>query len=726
VLNLRSLAQKGTAQEVTKFLETLPDSYAGIYIFYMKEIEAQDHASRTRAFQVLSWLSHALGSLTIDAIKHALSVRTGDREFHDDAQPDADNLVSVCCNFVMVDQKTKTIRLVHGTAEEYLKTIGSSKFPASHSIISSTCLTYLSLGQFTGLCLSQGNVERRSLSYPFYRYAAENWSKHVALDNLESSLQDSIIEFLESRQRYGADEAMARHRRSAWGADGGTPWTDWNRMSIQRRDLPLHAAATYGLRKTVAFLLKERGYRVDQLNNFGETALHRAAQVGQASTMDELLVNGADVNAKVLHHYLGQATAMILASSCLQMDTVRVLLNRGVDVNASDPQNRLTPLHFAASMSTDLARFVLEYGADPNLTALRPPIFPERGPMTSLHLCVYLAHAYDGAIDRARLLLDSGAHINKQTGLGSTALHLAIAGGHQGLVRILLDREANVYLTNGEGKSPIQLAQELGYFSWVKDWIQPSILEDILHNAPALIQAIWAIDIERVRNLLDQDIDITERDQNGKSPWDYCVLSANIQIANMLADHMDSRSLPDYIGSDAFETAVPRMTAFDYSDNTTWERTLQICQRLVGYRMAFNGNLDFARGRSPVGNYNKTCLIWAAELGRLAEVEFLLDCGSDVNAQDMFGSTAAGYAIANNNEAIAKILIDHGADLSIKDRFGRTPLHTADGSSIPSMRASLEAALAKRDAKTSQNEKEDQAVVHAGYSAGASHDTEFR
>lgn len=57
------------------------------------------------------------------------------------------------------------------------------------------------------------------------------------------------------------------------------------------------------------------------------------------------------------------------------------------------------------------------------------------------------------------------------------------------------------------------------------------------------------------------------------------------------------------------------------------------------------------------------------------------------------------------NQDIAKILIDHGADLTIKDRFGRTPLHTADGSSIPSMKASLEAALVERDAKMIQNEK---------------------
>lgn len=511
-----------------------------------------------------------------------LSIQQGDIESQEEAQYDAGSLVSVCCNFVEVDQETKTIRLLHETAEEYLKSIRSIKFPGGHSIISSTCLKYLSLDKFSELCGLQTIVEQRSRRDPFYQYAAKNWPKHVVLDDLESQLQESIVDFLESRQRYGTDETMARHRYSAWGTDRSSPWTDWNRLSHDRRDSPLHAAATYGLRKTVRFLLKERGYIIDQLNNFGETALHRAAQVGQTTTMDELILNGADLNAKVHHHYLGQATPMILASVCLRIDAIRVLLNRGVDVNASDPQKRLTPLHFAASMDTNLTRFLLDYGADANLAAFQPP-------MTSLHFSVYFAHAYDGACDRVKLLLNSGAHINLRNGSGNTALHIAILGGHQDLAHALLEGGADIYLTNRQEKSPIQLAKELGHFSWLEKWIRPPFLHDILQQTPALTQAIWANDISRVHHLLEENADLTEQDQNGKSPWDYCVLSTNVEIAGILADHVDSKGLSARIGSDAFESALTRMTTFDYSDNNVWEKALTICNRL----------LEISRGGEP-------------------------------------------------------------------------------------------------------------------------------
>jgi hypothetical protein len=290
--------------------------------------------------------------LTFRALQHALCVASGDSELHEDDQLDADALTSVCAGLVVVDTETEGIRLVHETALDYLMRISSKRFPQGHQTISSSCLAYLSLVNFLGLCASETRLGARLKRYPFYRYAAQYWPQHVILGDLESSFQDSIIAFLESGQRHSADEVVARQHRSAWGgADNVGPWTDWNRISTKRRDSPLYAAAIYGLRKTVDFLLK-KGYKVDQRNNFGETALHRAAQVGQTTIIRELMIHGADLNAKVTQHYLGEATLIILASICQQADAVRVLLNYGADVNGYDPAKRYTPLHLAASMDT--------------------------------------------------------------------------------------------------------------------------------------------------------------------------------------------------------------------------------------------------------------------------------------------------------------------------------------------------------------------------------------
>lgn len=218
-----------------------------------------------------------------------------------------------------------------------------------------------------------------------------------------------------------------------------------------------------------------------------------------------------------------------------------------------------------------------------------------------------------------------------------------------------------------------------------------------------MIQAIWANDIRPAHHLLEQDADLTEQDQNGKWPWDYCVLSTNVEIAETLADHFDSKGLPAHIVSDAFESALTRMTIFDYSDNNIWKKALTKCNRLLRYRKAVNPNLDFANVRSTVNMNNKTCAIMAAEVGRVLEVEFFLKCGTDVNAQDIYGCTAAHYSVnETKNRQTLPLLIEYGADLNIKDRFGHTVLQTADRSSDPGIRAFLEDAIAKRDIRLGQ------------------------
>ena len=660
---------------------------------------------------------------TVGALQTALLMQQEYMDSQEEVSSDAESLVSICCGFVEVDQETQVIRLLHETAEEYLKSVRSANFPNGHSIISSTCLKYLSLDKFSRLCGLQTLVEERSRNDSFYAYAAKNWYKHVLLGDLESQLQEQIVAFLESHQRLSTDETMARHRHSAWGTDKSSPWTDWNRNSTQRRDLPLHAAATYGLRRTVRFLLKERGYVIDRPNTFGETALQRAAQVGQTATMDELILNGADLNAKVQHWYLKQATPMILASVCLQIDAVRVLLNHGVDINAFDSENRFTPLHFAASMDTNLTHFLLDWGADPNVLAVRAPHFPELPPMSSLHFCVYFAHAYGGACNRLKLLLKSGAHVNQWNGRGNTALHIAILGGHLDLAEILLDSGADIYSTNLQDKSPIQLAKELGYFSWFQKWIPPAILDGILQTTPLLSQAIWKNDIPLVYHLLEQDVDLVERDHSAKSPWDYCVLNTNVEIAEILANHMDRKGLPARIGSDAFGSALFRMTTFDYSDTNAWEKALTICNRLLKYREAENPTRDFAKVRSTVNQYNKTCVIMAAEIGRVGEVEFFLKCGTDVDATDVYRSTAAHYAVhANKNRETLALLIKYGANLSIKEQHGHTVLDAADGSIEPGLRKFLEDELAKRDNQVGNGRSESQATSQSGDLITIAHD----
>ncbi len=58
-------------------------------------------------------------------------------------------------------------------------------------------------------------------------------------------------------------------------------------------------------------------------------------------------------------------------------------------------------------------------------------------------------------------------------------------------------------------------------------------------------------------------------------------------------------------------------------------------------------------------------------------VQFLVQEGVDINAQDFWGYTPLHLFAESGNEEIAQILIEHGADMSIRSRKGETPLDFA-------------------------------------------------
>jgi len=115
--------------------------------------------------------------------------------------------------------------------------------------------------------------------------------------------------------------------------------------------------------KTIRLLCKQKGINLDRTNAYGNTALHVAAMCGHTEVLQELLKNGAAVDAP---NPFNSQTALAYAAAMGHAKAVNVLLGHGADANALDDEG-CSPLHRAVGgFSLECVELLLKHGADPN------------------------------------------------------------------------------------------------------------------------------------------------------------------------------------------------------------------------------------------------------------------------------------------------------------------------------------------------------------------------
>jgi ankyrin repeat protein len=202
----------------------------------------------------------------------------------------------------------------------------------------------------------------------------------------------------------------------------------------------------------------------------GSTALLHAAAFAPISTVKLLLDKGADVNAK------NRRSSTALHWAIRDEAKVRLLLEHGANVNAKQADGR-TPLYTAASLANPdvIVKLLLEKGADVSIptangqTALMA--VSGRGNTEAMRMILEKkadVHAKSGTgatalmgaagsrnPEAVKLLLAKGADVNARTKKDETALAGAATAGVDEVVKILLDAGANVNVADDRGYTPL-------------------------------------------------------------------------------------------------------------------------------------------------------------------------------------------------------------------------------------------------------------------------------
>ena len=178
-----------------------------------------------------------------------------------------------------------------------------------------------------------------------------------------------------------------------------------------------------------------------------------AAGRGDWDTVKYLIAKGVNINASDTDG----TTALMFASSSGNTEIVQLLLTYGTTTVNRMRNDGLTALKLASSKGhKDIVLLLLSHGADIDESSYT-------NGLTALMLASRNNHK-----DVVQLLLDKGAAVNEKDQGDSTALMIASAKGHKDIVQLLIDRGADIKSRNNNGSTALMEASREDHSDIVK------------------------------------------------------------------------------------------------------------------------------------------------------------------------------------------------------------------------------------------------------------------
>ena len=501
-----------TKNQIFEFLKCLPTELEGIYKRILMRLERGRGRNVEDGQKMLQYVLLAYRPLGLDELGQALAIRDNldsgfscsDELFEGDLIRGIEKRIITCAgNFLEIKARgdhgssfslsrkilltngsaeSSVVQVMHQTVREFFRPDGptaQSKFRMNsnddHLKMSTTCVRYLMLCASKAASIDQAagskpwtpehfEVYAEYLSgRPFFSYALSFVKRH--LQQCGQVARDSeLVSQLSSK----LNETPAAHVLGNW-----IPET-WGQRIIG---------------------CEQQDYSKD----FRAKLLHTATHMGYPQVVEALLIGGAEIEA-----CLGGHTPLMVAAESGNLVTPQVLLDQKALVGAREGNNRLA-LHLAAALrgSEVIVRLLLDRGADVNAQG------GEYG------------HALQAAVSQkseviVRLLLDRGADINAQGGVYGNALQAAASYGSEVIVRLLLDQGADINAQGGEYGNALQAAAAKGSEVIVRHLLERGA--DINAQGGKYGNALQAAVSQKseviVRLLLDQGADVNA--QGGK------------------------------------------------------------------------------------------------------------------------------------------------------------------------------------------------------------------
>ena len=250
------------------------------------------------------------------------------------------------------------------------------------------------------------------------------------------------------------------------------------------------------------------------------------------------------VDKKLINDSLEGKTPLIIAVGNSYIDTAKILIENGANINAVDIEGWSALSYAINNGDIEIAKLLLTNKAkikDELLIAIKSPIVESRINMMKLLIDNKANINYtdengfnplniaieSGDMELTKFLITNGANVNSLMQDGVSLIGYAIAQNNMDLLQMLIENGANVNNTNGDSwaDTPLKTASRLG-----------------LDNV--------------VRILLTRNADINAVDMNGNTALHTAALNSQLSVVKLLLEKNPNLDIQNKVGNTALHLAV--------------------------------------------------------------------------------------------------------------------------------------------------------------------------